>query len=210
MTEKSASIVVYSEHEYCLEFRGPLSTISACHPPTLSPPLDDINKQWNINTLLCPSLRIILQWPSQDSNRPCNNSFPHWGDDMLSRQQITSPTLWVMLLTFLSSEHIKSEETRIRKCERWGWENRAQESQGSRWAPVIPRSDIPCIMQPRHNLSLTLGSGQINFVTESAQQALTDLLNPNYCLELRQGFDLDINLFKTDASLLASTIYMEA
>ena len=66
-------------------------------------------------------------------------------------------------------------------------------------------------MQPRHNLSLTLGSGQINFVTESAQQALTDLLNPNYCLELRQVFDLDINLFKTDASLLlASTIYMEA
>ena len=65
-------------------------------------------------------------------------------------------------------------------------------------------------MQPRHNLSLTLGPGQINFVTESAQQALTDLLNPNYCLELRQVFDLDINLFKTDASLLASTIYMEA
>ena len=62
-------------------------------------------------------------------------------------------------------------------------------------------------MQPCHNLSRTLGPGQINFVTESPQQALTDLLNPNYCLELRQSFDLDINLCKTDASLLASTIY---
>ena len=64
-------------------------------------------------------------------------------------------------------------------------------------------------MQPCHNLSRTLGPGQINFVTESPQQALTDLLNPNYCPELRQSsFDLDINLCKTDASLLASTIYM--
>ena len=63
-------------------------------------------------------------------------------------------------------------------------------------------------MQPCHNLRRTLGPGQINFVTESPQQALTDLLNPNYCLELRQSFDLDINLCKTDASLLASTIYM--
>ena len=69
-------------------------------------------------------------------------------------------------------------------------------------------SDIPCMMQPCHNLRLTLGPGQINFVTESAQQALTDLLNPNYCLELHQGFDLDINLCKTDASWLAPTIYM--
>ena len=43
-------------------------------------------------------------------------------------------------------------------------------------------SDIPCMMQPCHNLRLPLGPGQINFVTESAQQALTDLLNPNYCL----------------------------
>ena len=46
------------------------------HVTNLSPP-DDINKQWNINTLLCPSC-IFLQWPSRGSNRPCNNSFSLW------------------------------------------------------------------------------------------------------------------------------------
>ena len=106
MIKKISCIVVYSEHEHCLEFRGPLSKISACHPPhPLSPTWWYQQTMEHKHIVMSFSSYIILQWPSQDSNRPCNNSFPHWGDDMLSRQQITSPTLWVMLLTFLLWRH---------------------------------------------------------------------------------------------------------
>ena len=73
-------------------------------------------------------------------------------------------------------------------------------------------SDIPCIMRPGYNLSLMLGPGQINFVTESSQQALTDLLNPNYCLELHQGSNLDnltltYAMTKTHYFILLSTTF---